>query len=55
MSEAGEYKIPFGKYRGEELQTLWMADKEYLYWIVKEFGEEDETRQAVEEFLEEVG
>jgi len=51
--DLGEFEMPFGKYKGEELQVIYLSDKGYLHWIVKSFSNNSEVRDVVEEFLEE--
>lgn len=47
MSEPGEYKMPFGKHRGEKLSDIPIG---YLDWLLG-IDLQPETRTAIEAYL----
>ena len=49
--ELSEYRMPFGKYKGEELGVLWLYDKDYLYWCIKNLN--GPVQSTIEDFVEE--
>jgi len=52
MSEAETaFSMPWGKYKGEELQTIWLTDSDYIRWLRQNVNDE-RILEEIESFLE---
>jgi len=47
----GEYRLPFGRYRGQTLDAVALADPRYLRWVQRESDAGPEVRTAVDQFF----
>lgn len=54
MCDSCEFEMRFGKYQGETLDVIRLADKDYLYWLSKNISDDD-VLEAIDEVLEEHG
>jgi len=52
MCDSCEFKMPFGKFKGEELGVIKLADKDYIQWL-QENIESGPVAEAVEQVIEE--
>ena len=50
MDNIEEYVIPFGRYRGESLEAIWLVNEEYLEWAAENL--EGFVGEIIKEFLE---
>jgi uncharacterized protein (DUF3820 family) len=54
---AREYKLPFGKYKGETLEDVYLENRDYLDWLVDvtKFDERRvELRSKIQECIREM-
>lgn len=54
MSEAREFKMPFGKYKGLDLEEIYVRDKGYLEYIYENVDDKPELTEKIADLLEEM-
>lgn len=43
--------MPFGKYKGKDLNEIWLKDSQYLQWCLFNLTLEDSLKKAIEDFI----
>lgn len=47
ISELEDFRMPFGKYRGDRLRAIALSDREYLEWLISDTNPGLELKDAI--------
>lgn len=48
IEQAKKWTIPFGKYKGELITTVFLIEEEYIDWLYETLNEDDKLKLAID-------